>query len=188
MAGKEARHDEVRERFLKFLDECAVSGTCGNDIAEFIPLVPLQNYLRTHINDILESVSPPNDTELYLHRAHNILQSYSQVFAILLSINKGAYIFHFDKHDELTDRRLPFYNDKEFPRQEHFFTEFQHAQHKFCAPTLSRLSHRQFSSNCILPFKRDGPPIARGSSGVIHKVQIYPEYDLLCSNSSSSQV
>ena len=120
--------------------------------------------------------------------AHNILESYSQVFAILLSINKGAFILHFDKYDELTDRRLPFQNNKEFPLQEDFFQKFQEAQHKFCAPTLSHLFHREFSNNCILPFERDGLSIARGSSGVIHKIKVHPGYDFLCSASTSQQV
>src|ERR1700712_4773799 len=129
MVETRVHHDEAREKFLKFLDECAVDGTRGSDTAKFIPLIPLKEYLQKHIDDLLEPIIPPHESPT--QHAHNILESYFQVFAILLSINKGAYVFHFDKYDELTDRRLPFHNNKEFPLQEDFFHEFQQAQNKF---------------------------------------------------------
>jgi hypothetical protein len=185
MADTRNQHDEVREKFLKFLKgSAAVDGTRGSETAKFIPLDLLKEYLQTHIEELLEASSPPHESRI--HHAPNILSSYSKVFAILLSINKGYYIFHFDQYDELTDVRLPFHNNKAFPLQEDFFQEFQQAQSKFCTPVLTCF-HRQFSEDCILPFKRVGEPI-QGNSGVISKIEVHASYDLLCSASKFQQV
>jgi len=171
--------------FLNFLQDYATDGTCGTRNARFIPAMPLKDYLRRNIEDLLRAVSLPND--VHLHRAHDIVESYSQVFAILVSINEGAYIYHFAKKDELSDRRLPFENQKAFPRREDFFDKFYQAQWQFCAPTLTYLFDRSFGKDCILPFKRDGDPIF-GDSCSVYRINILPEYDSLCSPDMLDQV
>lgn len=184
MAETISVHDEARERFLKFLEASAVEGTRGSETAMFIPFDKLKEYLQDHIHELLETSS--SRYEPTTHHAANILASYSRVFAILLSINKGAYIYHFDQYDELTDRRLPFHNNTAFPLQDDFFTEFQHAQPKFCTRALTRF-YRQYNADCILPFSFVGESI-RGNSGIIRRIEIHSGYDLLCPGSNAPQV
>ncbi|QDS71140.1 hypothetical protein FKW77_009908 [Venturia effusa] len=121
MAETRSIHDEARERFLKFLRQNAVAdGTCGATAARSVPFDKLKGYLRIHIEELLVASSPAHGSRTF--HAANILQSYCRVFAILLSINKGGYIFHFDQYDQLTDRRLPFQDNKDFPLQDDFYS------------------------------------------------------------------
>lgn len=185
MLPSSVQHGAMLEAFLRFLEKSSIEGTCGSACARYMPATPLKEYLRRNIDDILRAVSIPQDLALYF--AHDIVESYSQVFAILVSINKGHYIYDFVKQDELSDRRLPFEHNKGFPRRDDFFEEFDLKQWHFCAPTLKYHSHRKFGEKCILPFQRAGSPIF-GNSGSVYKISVRSEYDLLCPLSMSGQV
>jgi len=162
------------EAFLKDLNQCAVDGTHGSECAQFIPKKELQKILDIHIRDLLQVVSPDQ-----LYRKKDIVKSYSQVFAVLISIGEGASISYFTSHELLCDRRLPFVDKEAFPLGRDFFDKFQLKQWMFCAPALTRHFEWTFDEYRILPFCREKESIVSGNSGTIYKISIPCEYDAL---------
>lgn len=162
------------EAFLKDLQQYVIGGTRGSECAQFIPPAQLRACLRQHARDLLQDLSPDQ-----LHREHYIINSYAQVFAILIGIGEGAAISHFIACEMLSDRRLPFVDNYGFPLGKDFFEKFQQRQWMFCAPTLTRHFEWTFDQLRILPFQREKDPMASGNSGVIYKISVPYEYDAL---------
>ena len=184
MASTAAQPDGAIEGLLEFLETCAVQGTRGSESAAYTPSAPLVDYLKQNIESLLRAVSPEDPQ---LHLARGIVEDHSRVFAILIKIKKASFIHYFAEHD-LCDNKLPFSTNTGFPRSDDFFKEFQQEQWKFCPPILRHGFYKTFSKDCILPFEREAEPIASGNCGVIYKIKIPHEYDLLCAASKSEQV
>ncbi|KAF2115660.1 hypothetical protein BDV96DRAFT_492255, partial [Lophiotrema nucula] len=110
-----------------------------------------------------------------------IRQGYLLVFAIILSINQGAYLPYFLQSDELADEHLPFTHSQNWPEPcTQIFEQFFKAQWRFCAFKLrkSRLNDTQIQDECIVPIvKKVG--LKDGGISSTYRVDIHPAYNLL---------
>jgi hypothetical protein len=182
MAVTNAQPNSTIEAFHLHLQETALVGTCGLERAFFYPSALLQAYIRSNIEDLLQAVAPDQE-----HCAKDIVDSYFQVFAILLSIREGAFISHFTRN-EMSNDRLPFIDRGSFPLEHDFFDKFQEKQWMFCARPLTHLLDRNYPECRILPFHLEETTVATGNSGVIYKINIPVEYDQLYDSPVPEQV
>jgi len=185
MAGHNTQSIGAIEDFWRFLKDHKTDGTRGAESATYIPAIPLKSYIRNNIKHLLLAVSRPGAD---LSRARDIATSYPLVFAILISIDEGGFIYDFARHQELNDHRLPFEDSKFFPNRKDFFQVFHKKQWEFCAPPLDYLFERTFCEHWILPFKREADFVAKGNTGLVYKIKILEEYDSLSPVSEPIQV
>ena len=160
-----------------------VNGDHTIETADFIPAGEIKAYLREggRLNEILAALlEEPEDG----HCANEIIQFYSVVFAILVSIDRGRYITNFLKHESLRDNHLPFtVCPPRFP--EAIFDEFWHAQPRFCAATFYKGSQQVYDNERRLPYL-EKKRIGEGGSADVYRVRIHCDYNKL--HGSGSQV
>ncbi|KAF1948009.1 kinase-like protein [Clathrospora elynae] len=160
------------KRWRRFaIDESSPKG-----LRPFIPIHELRNYLiEARLRKLL----------LYVHRSPNewrgIRDSYLAVFAILLTIEKGAYISHFTRYDRLADSRLPLSNPDEWPEDcKSFFEAFDKAQREYCAKRLEngRLNDTSVPENTVMPFIKK-EVLKKGPDSTVFRVEVHPDYNFL---------
>ena len=142
----------------------------------FVPIHVLQRYLdKPRIERLLS----------YFHRSAAdwrwIQSDYLAVFAVLITIDKGAYITHFTWHDHLADDRLPSISASDLPPDcRSFFPQFAAARWRFCAQTLrkGRLNEKRFPPETIIPIT-SYRPLKEGPDSSTYKVKIHPDYNQL---------
>ena len=136
---------------------CQDDDTAGLD--DFIPAGEVQAYLRedpSRLTSVLTALFRSEDS-LWRGRASEIINHYSVVFAILVSIDYGEYILNFLPHETLCDEKLPFEaRPQKFPKgpsdSVELFDRFQKAQMRFCAVKFHRNSKHEFDGSRPLPF------------------------------------
>jgi hypothetical protein len=164
--------------YLKTLNACEAYGTRRLRRAEYIPH---SVFKKTNNINVITALLWVFSAKMVDHAAA-VLESYSQVFSILISIQKGSFIDYFVDHG-LCDNLLPFTTNTEFPRQDFFFGHFYQQQWRFCAPRLVYLFDSVFARDLVLPFELHGAIVAQGHSCNVYAVKIASEYDLLCPSS-----
>ena len=153
--------------------------TAGLD--DFVPAGEVEAYLRQpgKLREILSALFKNGGDEI---DARQLITRYSVVFAILVSIDCGAYIGTFLPHDALCDARLPFHErPKRFPSgqgvSDALFDKFQTAQARFCAPKFTE-GHHNFERDERLPFL-EKKFIGEGGSAKVYRVKVHAKHDLL---------
>lgn len=101
---------------------------------------------------------------------------YVLVFLILLRLGKLALISEFMRQPRWSDQYLPFTHAAGFPVGI-AFDDFQAQQQTYCASPMHS-GERLYEDVTILPII-EKKKIADGSSAIIHRVKIHPEYDKL---------
>lgn len=123
-----------------------------------------------------------HDTKHVGKLATNIVDNgYVLVFLILLRLDKLAFISEFMRQHKWSDQSLPFIHAAGFPVGVSF-DDFQAQQQLYCA-TLMYSGDKIYEDETILPII-EKTEIAEGSSAIIHKVKIHPDYDKLGQDSS----
>jgi hypothetical protein len=158
----------------------AVEDITGDGMAHFMPLDTLKAYfaaddcqrLTKILCEVFATKYPPVDAEL-------LLREHVAVFAILLRIGRGAYIEHFARYEELSDRRLPFdetHPPVGFPPPDDdptFLRRFCEKQRMYCVPMFdAHMLHKHFGNQRLLPITCKEP---RGGDGISNKyvIQVY---------------
>lgn len=152
--------------------------TAGLD--DFVPAGEVEEYLRRpgKLRDILSALFKDGGDDI---DARQLVNHYSIVFAILVSIDCGAYIGNFLTHDSLRDTRLPFVErPRRFPEQgvsDVFFQRFKDEQARFCAPKFDE-GHHKFEQDERLPFL-EKKFVGAGGSAKVYKVKLHAMHDYL---------
>lgn len=150
-------------------------------LEDFIPAGEVAAYLRQpgKLTGILTALFGDNRDHI---DPRQLLNRYSVVFAILVSIDHGQYIGNFTPHDALCDARLPFTErPKRFPLDQGssnlFYERFATAQARFCAPKFTE-GHCEFEAEERLPFL-EKEFIDDGGSAKVYRVKLHAEHDLI---------
>jgi hypothetical protein len=152
--------------------------TVGLD--DFVPAGEVEEYLRqpSKLREILSALFKEGGDDI---DARRLVTHYSVVFAILVSIDYGAYIGNFLHHDSLRDTRLPFAErPRRFPDEgvpDGFFKQFQDEQARFCAPKFDE-GHHEFEKDEPLPFL-EKKLVGSGGSAKVYRVKLHAKHDLL---------
>jgi hypothetical protein len=163
--------------------------TAGLD--DFIPAGEVQAYLcedPSRLTAILTALFGSEDSR-WRGRMREIVNRYSVVFAILVSIDHGQHILNFLPYEILCDDRLPFEaRPAKFPwapsDSGELFDRFQEAQSRFCAVMFNRNSTPVFDDGQPMPYLSKELLDEVGSAKV-YKVQIHASHDMLQSSSAS---
>ncbi|KIW14937.1 hypothetical protein PV08_07724 [Exophiala spinifera] len=185
MASIQARqptHKAVILDLIKWVDENSVDGVdAAGACARFMPTKDLREYIKDkyRLRDILKALFEPEDPPTNVSPAA-ILTSCTSVFAILIRIQKGAYISEFLRHGELFDNHLPFLTKPPaFPSvpNDDFFDRFCKEQWRFCAHTFKDgYDDLHISNSYILPILKT-ETLVEGGAADVQKVTLHPEYD-----------
>jgi hypothetical protein len=185
-------HPAVQE-FYAWIKDSGVAitqdkNTSGLD--DFVPAGEVQAYFRKDLSRLTAVLNALFGSEDSRWRGHvnEIVDHYSVVFAILVSIGYGEYILNFLPHETLCDDKLPFeVRPTKFPRphldSDEIFDHFQKAQLRFCAVKFHRNSTHEFDDSRPLPFLSK-ELIDEGGSAKVYKVEIHVSHDMLQSPST----
>jgi hypothetical protein len=163
------------------------------------------NHVRRHIDDnlkvqargnrlfvprhALKQYMTPSRTKILLD-AHcgnslkwgEVRNKYLAVFVILLSINRGPFLVHFLRSNQLSDASLPFQNKMDLPFNcRDFFEAFDEIQWEFCALEMQfdYLDDKDFDPRMVVPIVTE-ESLNSGDS-TIWKVEVHPDYNCLLS-------
>ena len=187
--SRQNTHLPAVQAFYAWIKKPRVASAQDEDIAglqDFIPAGEVQAYLRedpSRLADILTALFGSEDRR-WRGRAKEIVDHYSVVFAILVSIGHGEYILNFLPHQEtLCDKKLPFETrPTKFPwapsDSVELFDRFQEAQSRFCAVKFERNTTPEFDDSQPLPYLSK-ELLDEGGSAKVYKVQIHASHDLL---------
>ena len=189
-ARRQPTHHPAVQEFYAWIKAPRVATSQYSGLDDFIPAGEVQAYLRkdpSRLTAILTALFGSEDSRWH-GRKNEILNRYSVVFAILISIDHGEYILNFLPHETLCDEKLPFEaRPIRFPwapsDSVELFDRFQEAQSRFCAVNLQRNSTHEFDDSRPLPFLSK-EPINEGGSAKVYKVQIHGSHDKLQSSSA----
>lgn len=180
--SRQPTHKAVILDLIKWVDDNSVYGVdvAGNP-APFMPTKDLREHLRdkNRLRDILKALFEPEEPPTNVSPAA-IVNSCTSVFAILVRIQKGAYVSEFLRHRELFDHQLPFLTKPPaFPSipNDDFYECFCKEQWRFCAHTF-RDGHDDLHipDSYILPILTT-QVLDEGGAADVQKVTLHPEYD-----------
>lgn len=187
-ARRQPTYHPAVQAFYAWIKDPGVTITQGKDtppLDDFVPAGEVQAYFRkdpSRLTGVLNALFGSEDSRWRGH-AHEIVDHYSVVFAILVSIGYGEYILNFLPHETLCDDKLPFeVRPTKFPwahlDSDEMFDRFQKAQLRFCAVRFHRNSTHEFDDSRPLPF-RSKELIGEGGSAKVYKVEIHGSHDML---------
>lgn len=164
----------------------AVADISTNEKALFMPVEILKSYFKGNdsrkLNEILVQVFDSEDVPV---SSEEILQGYTAVFSILISISKGSYIEYFARFEELSDYRLPFdpaHPPACFPEaadNPDFLQRFCEKQWMYCVPVFNNhMLHKHFAHQRLLPIIHSEKLESRGSA-TIYKIELYGPHNKL---------
>jgi hypothetical protein len=159
--------------YLQQLEVLAIDPNLPDPQRKFVSTHALERYLDKPTLESLLGYCYESVAEW-----RTIKSGYLAVFALLITIRKGAYIKHFIRHNHLTDDRLPFLNASDLPRDcNYFFTQFEEAQWRFCALSLQedRLVNKRFAPELIIPFT-SCKLVKSGPDSNTYIVEVHPDY------------
>ena len=191
---RQRTHHPAVQAFYAWIKNPRVASCQDDDTADlddFIPAGAVQEYLRedpSRLTSVFTALFGSEDSR-WRGRASEIVNHYSVVFAILVSIDYGEYILNFLPHETLCDEKLPFEaRPQKFPwgppDSVELFDRFQKAQSRFCAVKFHRNSTPEFDESRPLPFLSK-ELIGEGGSAKVYKVQIHASHDMLQSSTAN---
>ncbi|KAK6365008.1 uncharacterized protein PV06_04457 [Exophiala oligosperma] len=179
---RQPTHKAVILDLIKWVDDNSVNGIDAvGDPAPFMPTKDLREHLRdkNRLRDILKALFEPEEAPTNVSPTA-ILTSCTSVFAILIRIQKGAYISEFLRHRVLFDHQLPFLTKPPaFPSipNDDFYDRFCKEQWRFCAHTFTDgYDDLHIPDSYILPILTTEALDEDGTADV-QKVTLHPEYD-----------
>lgn len=191
-ASRQATHLPAVQDFYVWIKDARVATSPNNDLDDFIPAGAVQAYLRedpSRLTAIFTALFGSEDSR-WRGRTSEIVNWYSVVFAILVSIGYGNHILNFLGHETVCDEKLPFeVRPNRFPYEpsdsyeDEMFDRFQKAQLRFCAVKFHRNSTNEFDDSRPLPFLSK-ELIDEGGSAKVYKVEIHGSHDMLQSSST----
>jgi hypothetical protein len=191
--ARQPNHEPRLQRFFQFVEDKSQPGICADEskTAVFLPETDLQEYFADddQLLGILKLIFE-NPTTLPI-RLRSIRSRYTKVFAILLCVDRGDYIPHFEHYDSLSDEKLPFDQPPDhFPSEitaPSFFKDFQERQWRFCAPRLNFGRSKFWQPARVLPITSK-EPLGTGGSATTFKIVVHPEYNELDANRNNKEV
>jgi len=179
-------HSPRVQQFRRWIGEHCSAGYSGSKLdreSKFVPYTALTEYFddRRKLRWLIEALFPHSDDPL---EADTVVdEGYLRVFATLVTIDRGAYIEEFVRHETLRDDKFPLESrPHDWPRtseRNDFWEDFKAAQWKFFPYTFGRnLSDKRISPKMILPII-ESEHLKDGGSSSIYKIKIHAEYDHL---------
>lgn len=187
--ASDANWEPPVQAFCDWLKKDRVTGSQDDheELQDFVPSGEVAAYLKGNgvLKDILAALYPSQD-----HRdsAKEIVNRFSKVFAILISIGYGGQILNFLPHDSLSDGRLPFETRPlKFPRDPYetdhygpgsFFGRFQAEQPRFCAQIMAAGAFSSIEPQQRMPFL-EKTLVGRGGSAHVFRIKVHADHDQL---------
>ncbi|KAL6717939.1 hypothetical protein ACLMJK_004024 [Lecanora helva] len=183
------QHDDDPDiqHFLKWKnsEESSCAGTTGrqNDLVlRYMPIETLEEYFDSdRLNRLLKAVFFEGDAP----NARDIT-GYIRSFAILLCCGQGRLINGFTDHENLIDKRPPFYEKPgPFPSSStiELWTEFNKHQWFFCPLHLEYQKNRKLVENEILPLQFV-EKLGEGGTSSVRKVKVHTSCNRLSPSDS----